>query len=309
MGQGQGGRRGKVAGPGGISAGSRRLLLGGIAAVIFGLVVAYVLGTDRTAPPGPADAGDGRAGSSAALSGQMSGRLSGPAPGADPEEAFVSTVLDDTEDAWSAIFRASGTTYPPPALLTFNGAIPSACGYTQVAMGPFYCAAERKLYIDLDFLRELRQRFPAPGDYAAAYVIAHEIGHHVQNLLGTTRMVEQMLEPSDEEETGELPDAREIVPLDAREITLMVELQADCYAGMWAKNAHSVRQLVGQGDAEKALAAATTIGNDLLQQKARGYVMPDSFTHGTAAQRLRWFRTGLTTGDVESCETFAVPAL
>jgi predicted metalloprotease len=182
-------------------------------------------------------------------------------------------------------------------------------------MGPFYCPGEGQVYIDLDFIRELRQRFEVPdqgsGDFAAAYVIAHELGHHVQNLLGTTRMAQQMLEPATEEEVGESspPDAEEIPPVDATEITLMVELQADCYAGIWAQHAGSGRHLLEQGDAGEALAAASTLGNELLRQKGRGYVMPDSLTHGTPEQRLRWFRTGLTSGDMQSCETFAAPDL
>lgn len=271
----------------GISVRRRRLVQGAIGVVIVVLIAWYFLGANPTLQQVEVDSSGGIAGSSA------------PAPAEDPEVAFVSSVLDDTEDAWSAIFRATGSAYAPPTLVLFSGAAPSACSFTEIAMGPFYCPGNRKLYIDLDFLRELRQRFPAPGDSAAAYVIAHEIGHHVQNLTGSSKMVQQLLETASKDDPDMPPGM----------IALMAELQADCYAGIWVKHSDRTRHLFQQGDVEEALAAATTIGNDLLRQKARGYVMPDSFTHGTAAQRLRWFRTGLTKGDIESCETFATPEL
>ena len=162
-------------------------------------------------------------------------------------------------------------------------------------MGPFYCASDRKVYLDLDFFRELHERFQAPGDFAEAYVIAHEIGHHVQNLMDTSKFAQELLETANEDE--------------AKEISVMVELQADCYAGVWANHADRTRQILEQGDLEEALAAASAIGDDKLQKRARGYVTPETFTHGTSEQRVRWFRTGFDTGDIQDCETFAANPL
>lgn len=272
--------------------------IGAILAVLLG---GYLIIANRTpAPQGPADGI--------------------PAPGAAPDvvpaaapeertdEAFVLAVLADTERAWGPILQATGSSYAPPAPVLFRGDAPSACGYLEVPRGPFYCLAERAVYLDLDYLGELRQRFrgqgqpggkptsEATGDFAAAYVIAHEVGHHVQNLLGTAELARQLLEtPPGEEDVGP--------------IALMVELQADCYAGMWAQRAAVLGDFPGQGDVGEALAAASAIGNDRLLGRPRGTVMPDPFTHGTADQRVRWFRTGLGAGDIQACETFAVPDL
>jgi uncharacterized protein len=173
--------------------------------------------------------------------------------------------------------------------------VDSACGAAEAAMGPFYCPGDRKVYLDLDFFRDLRERFKAPGDFAQAYVIAHEIGHHVQNLMGTAEQMQQMRQTASE--------------TDANALSVKVELQADCYAGVWANHADRTRHILEQGDVEEALAAATAIGDDRLQKQARGYVTPDSFTHGTSEQRVRWFRTGLKTGDLLSCETFTAEEL
>ncbi len=211
--------------------------------------------------------------------------------GADDEmKAFVSAVLADTEDAWNALFSAAGERYVEPHLVLYSGYARSACGLGQAAMGPFYCPADQRVYIDLSFYDELRSRFRAPGDFAQAYVIAHEIGHHVQNLLGVTEQVETRRRRLSDEE--------------ANALSVRVELQADCLAGVWAHHAHRLRNILEPGDIEEALGAAAAIGDDRLQRQSQGYVVPDSFTHGTSAQRARWFRVGLQGGELARCDTF-----
>jgi hypothetical protein len=262
------------------------LVGGGVGTIVLVLVLSYFLGVDPTlllqnvpmdttpipAEPAPA-----------------------PVPGEDPLAEFVSVVLADTEDTWTAIFTPSGLTYEQPRLVLFSGAVQSACGLGQSAMGPFYCPGDRKLYIDLEFYRELRDRFQAPGDFAQAYVIAHEVGHHVQNLLGTSSQIQQMRQSASETESNAL--------------SVRLELQADCYAGVWANQADRARAILEQGDIEEGLTAASAIGDDRLQQQGRGYVTPDSFTHGSSAQRVRWFRRGLESGDPASCDTFQTEEL
>ena len=208
---------------------------------------------------------------------------------------FVSVVLADTEDAWHAIFRELGDDYREPKLVLFRGAVQSACGFAQAAMGPFYCPGDQKVYIDLSFFEDLRRLHGAPGDFAQAYVIAHEIGHHVQNLIGISDRVQQARQRLGEAEGNEL--------------SVRLELQADCYAGVWANNAHRARQILEEGDIEEALRAANAIGDDRLQRQSRGYITPDSFTHGTSEQRMRWFKRGITTGSMQSCNTFATESL
>ena len=203
---------------------------------------------------------------------------------------FVSVVLADTEDTWDSIFRKAGSTYQKPKLVLFTGAVQSACGYAQSATGPFYCPADRKVYIDLGFYRELKQNLHAPGDFAQAYVVSHEIGHHVQNLLGISTKI-QAQRPR-------------LSPTEYNKLSVKVELQADCFAGVWANHANRVRHILEPGDVEEALNAASMIGDDTLQKKSRGYVVPDSFTHGTSKQRVQWFRTGLNSGDMRQCNTF-----
>lgn len=213
-------------------------------------------------------------------------------PPQDELGRFVSMVLADTEDTWTAIFHAAGRPYEVPRLVLFTGATATACGTGQAAMGPFYCPADRRVYIDLAFYDDLRQRFHAPGDFAQAYVIAHEIGHHVQNLLGVSDKVQR---------------ARS--RLSAREgnaLSVRLELQADCFAGVWAHHADRSRKVLEAGDVEEALTAAAAIGDDRLQKQAQGYAVPDSFTHGSATQRVRWFRTGLAEGSVRACDTFSI---
>ncbi len=216
-------------------------------------------------------------------------------PQNDPLAEFVSVVLADTEITWQQLFAARGMQYVEPRLVLFSGATQSACGVGQEAMGPFYCPLDQQVYIDLSFYRDLQQRFEAPGDFAQAYVIAHEVGHHVQKLLGISAQVQEAQQKSSTRQ--------------ANELSVQLELQADCLAGVWAQQANTLRGVLEAGDIEEGLNAASAIGDDRLQQQTQGRVSPDSFTHGTSEQRVRWFKTGLDTGDLESCDTFATDAL
>ncbi len=260
---------------------------GGIGTVVVVLVLALFFGVDpslllQTAPPGAEGPAPG-------------GGESRPDGAPDAAADFISVVLADTEDTWTDVFAGSGQRYQVPRLVLFTGAVQSACGYAQAAVGPFYCPADQKVYIDLAFYDDLRDRFQAPGDFAQAYVIAHEVGHHVQNLLGLSAKVQQARQQVSEPEGNAL--------------SVRLELQADCLAGIWAHRADRTRQILEAGDIDEALAAASAIGDDRLQQQSRGYVQPDSFTHGSAAQRTRWFRRGFETGRLESCDTFSAPTL
>ena len=253
--------------------------LGTIAVVVIGLLLGVDpsvilnntdIGTDTTAvqPSSPAD---------------------------DAAKQFVSTVVGFTEDAWSDIFREGGSSYRPPTLVLFTGAVESACGFGQAAMGPFYCPPDQKVYIDLSFFQELRDRFQAPGDFAQAYVIAHEVGHHVQNILGISSQVQDYQQRARQSE--------------ANQASVRLELQADCLAGVWANRTERMRQeqarrFLDVGDLEEALQAASAIGDDKLQKESQGYVVPESFTHGSAEQRMRWFKQGFQNGTVQSCNTF-----
>jgi predicted metalloprotease len=212
-------------------------------------------------------------------------------PASDQMAAFVSTVLADTEDVWKDVFSKSGQTYQDPRLVLFRGATPTACGRGKAAMGPFYCPADQKVYIDLSFYETLKKDLGAPGDFAQAYVIAHEVGHHVQNLLGISDKVDQM--------QGKVSKAK------YNALSVRLELQADCFAGVWAHHAQSARQILEQGDVEEAMNAAAKIGDDALQGAGGGEVVPESFTHGTSAQRQRWFETGLEKGSIKACDTFS----
>lgn len=213
-----------------------------------------------------------------------------PAPPANDQAAkFVSTVLADTEDVWKELFRQGGATYQEPKLVLFRGAVRTSCGAGQAAMGPFYCPADQKVYIDLSFYETLKNRLGAPGDFAQAYVIAHEVGHHVQHQLGITQQVEQL---------------RARGGAQANAASVRLELQADCFAGVWGHHAQRARNILEQGDVEEAMNAAQKIGDDALQQSSGRAVVPESFTHGTSAQRQRWFETGLKTGSVKACDTF-----
>jgi uncharacterized protein len=217
-------------------------------------------------------------------------------PEEDQLAEFVSVVLADTEDTWTALFKQMGRQYRDPTLVLFSGAVNSACGLAQSAMGPFYCPLDQKVYIDLSFYDDLKNRFGAPGDFAQAYVIAHEVGHHVQNLLGIAEQVQAARQQAGTE-------------AQANELSVRLELQADCFAGVWAYHADRARGILEKGDVEEGLNAASAIGDDRLQRQSQGYVVPDAFTHGSSAQRVHWFRQGLETGQVGACNTFRADQL
>ncbi len=212
----------------------------------------------------------------------------GPVTENDPQARFVGAVLGDTEDTWKQIFAKQGHTYEEPILVLFEGSVRSACGFASAAVGPFYCPSDHKLYLDLSFFRELAQRFGAPGDFAQAYVVAHEVGHHVQTLLGISERVQR---------------AQSSRGSDANALSVRMELQADCFAGVWGYHA-AQRQLLDPGDVDEGLGAAAAIGDDRLQRQSQGHVAPESFTHGSSEQRASWLRRGLQTGDPDSCDTF-----
>ncbi|MGK9053737.1 neutral zinc metallopeptidase [Neorhizobium sp. CSC1952] len=217
-------------------------------------------------------------------------QTTGGAPANDDTTAFVRTVLAETEDTWNGIFQANGQRYQEPTLVLFSGQVSSACGFASSATGPFYCPGDHKLYLDTDFFRELEQRFDAAGDFAEAYVIAHEVGHHVQNLLGILPRFNQARQRMSE--------------VEANQMSVRVELQADCFAGVWGKFTEQ-KGILERGDLEEALNAAQQIGDDTLQKRSQGYVVPESFNHGTSAQRMRWFQRGFDSGDIKACDTFS----
>jgi predicted metalloprotease len=253
---------------------------GGIGTVVIALALAWFLGID---PQVLLQMQQGAAP-------VTTGNEYRPSPEEERLADFVSVVLADTEDTWNAIFGASGLDYREPVLVMFTGSVQSACGMATAAVGPFYCPADHKVYIDLAFFQDLKQRHGAPGDFAQAYVIAHEVGHHVQNLLGISDKVRQA--------------QRGVGKAEANALSVQLELQADCFAGLWGNHADRSRQVLEQGDVEEALGAASAIGDDRLQKESMGYVVPESFTHGTSEQRVRWFRKGIESGDVSSCDTF-----
>jgi len=207
----------------------------------------------------------------------------------DPQTEFVARVLGDTEDVWGGIFQQMGTRYQPPKLTLYHGQIASACGFSSAAAGPFYCPGDRKVYLDLSFFQELSQRFGAPGDFARAYVIAHEIGHHVQNQLGLMEAAQQKMANASERSRNDM--------------SVRLELQADCLAGVWGHSSMQ-RNIIDAKDVESGMAAAAAVGDDRIQKQTRGYVVPEGFTHGSSAQRTKWFRTGLDSGDLRQCDTF-----
>jgi len=278
------------AGGTGMSRGVKRGGIGGIALIVI-VLIAMVFGVD------PSMLLQGGSMSGGPTTGAPSSAVA-PAPRTAAEREltdFVSVVLADTEDTWHAEFNKFGRTYEEPTLVLFTDQVRSACGLASAAVGPFYCPADRKVYIDLAFYRDLRDRFRAPGDFAQAYVIAHEVGHHVQTLLGISDQVEDM--------------RRGLSRTDANKLSVMMELQADCFAGVWAHHADRSRQLLEAGDVEEGLNAASAIGDDRLQRQQTGHVTPDSFTHGTSAMRVRWFKRGLESGDLQSCDTFSTGTL
>ena len=213
----------------------------------------------------------------------------------DDQRRFVAVVLAETEDVWRETFRKIGQTYQPPRLVLFSGAVDSACGMAGSATGPFYCPSDYKVYLDLSFFEDLQTRFGASGDFAQAYVIAHEVGHHVQTLLGISQKVREL--------------QSRVGPTEMNQLSVRMELQADCLAGVWAHQAHKSRELLEAGDIEEGLNAASSIGDDRIQRKTQGRVVPDAFTHGSSAQRVRWFKLGLETGSLQACDTFKTDRL
>ncbi len=278
-------------GGGGMKLGGGALILVVVVSLLFGVNPLTLLGglESGSAPPqAPSQPEPG-----------YGPQRSAPAPGGgatpqrapqDPAKEFSARILGDTEDVWGAIFQASGQRYSPPKLVLFRGAVQSACGRASAAVGPFYCSQDHAVYLDTAFFDELSRRFKAPGDFAQAYVIAHEIGHHVQNLTGTMQQVDAQMQRQDERGRNEL--------------SVRLELQADCYAGVWGYFAQR-RNVLDVGDLEEGFTAASAIGDDQIQKRTQGYVVPESFTHGTSEQRLRWFKTGLANGDMRQCNTFA----
>jgi uncharacterized protein len=209
----------------------------------------------------------------------------------DEQGRFIAAVLGETEDAWGAIFQANGQTYVPPKLVLYRDQLPSACGSANSAVGPFYCPLDRKVYLDLGFFDQLAQEFQAPGQFAQAYVLAHEVGHHVQTLLGIGDRVRAAQERASEAQ--------------ANQLSVKLELQADCFAGVWAKYADETKHILEDGDIDSALRAAAAVGDDTLQKRTQGYIVPENFTHGTSAERVSWFKRGLTGGSISSCDTFS----
>ncbi|MGK5026055.1 KPN_02809 family neutral zinc metallopeptidase [Janthinobacterium sp. RB2R34] len=274
-------------GGGGFGFGGRTI---GIGTIVIALVGGWVLGVNPMTILNLLSGGGGGS--------QVSTQPQSPAqqPPADDEMArFVKTVLADTEDTWTTLFKAEGGSYVKPKLVLFAGSTPTACGTGESATGPFYCPGDQKVYLDLDFFNLMQQRFKVSGEFAQAYVIAHEVGHHVQNLLGLSEKVDNARRTATERQ--------------ANAMSVRLELQADCFAGVWAYHANAERKILEQGDVEAALKAATAIGDDALQRQAQGHVVPDSFTHGTSAQRVRWFTKGIESGQISQCNTFEAKQL
>jgi predicted metalloprotease len=257
---------------------------GGLGAVLVVIAISLLTGTDPAELMQVIEQQGGTAGGAEPVP-------AGTPPPGDEQAEFVAVVLADTEDTWQALMPALGRSYQTPRLVLFEGSVSSACGMASSAVGPFYCPLDDRVYLDLTFFRDLDQRFGAPGDFARAYVIAHEVGHHVQNQLGISGRVH--------EQRQRLPEAQ------GNQLSVLLELQADCFAGVWANHAETQRDLLEAGDVEEGLDAAAAVGDDRLQERARGRVVPESFTHGSSAQRVEWFQRGLRSGDPASCDTFA----
>ena len=261
----------------------------GIGAIVVALVGSWFFGVSPSTILGLLSGGGNRPA-------QVQQAPASHAPANDRETQFVRTVLKYTEDTWTQIFQQNGATYSPPVLVLYDGRTSTGgCGRGEAAVGPFYCPADRKVYLDLSFFRLMQQKFHVGGEFTQAYVIAHEVGHHVQNLLGIT---------------GKVDSARErLSEAQANALSVRVELQADCFAGVWANHTNETKRIIQDGDVEGALNAASAIGDDALQKQARGVVVPDSFTHGSSAQRVRWFKRGLESGSMNQCNTFDAPSL
>jgi hypothetical protein len=281
-------RPGGGGGFGGLGGGGRGRGIG-IGTIAVALVAGWIFGINPLTILGALGGGDM---APTAQVEQAQGQAQAPT---DDMGRFVASVLGGTEDVWGQVFQQAGSQYQKPRLVLFRGATPTACGTGQSAMGPFYCPGDQKVYIDLSFYETLRRQLGAPGDFAQAYVIAHEVGHHVQNLMGITDQMENLRSRVSEREYNAM--------------SVRLELQADCFAGLWAHHNHKSKAILEPGDVEEALTAAAAIGDDALQRKSQGQIVPDSFTHGTSAQRQRWFNAGLQSGQVQSCDTFKAATL
>ncbi len=274
-------RRGRKI-PGGAKGGGIGILLLALVGMYFGIDPSVIMNI------GDAVQQSAPAGSQRSESYQAS-------PAEQEQAEFVAVVLADTEDVWNQVFKENGWQYREPRLVLFSGSVKSACGLAQAAMGPFYCPGDQQVYIDLSFYQELQDKLHSPGDFARAYVVAHEIGHHVQKLLGISDKVHKA--------------RQQLTDKEYNKVSVRLELQADCFAGVWANRADRMRGILEPGDIEEALNAASNIGDDRLQQQSRGYVTPDSFTHGSSAQRVRWFNQGFKAGDINQCNTFKAKSL
>ena len=256
----------------------------GLGAVVIALLASWLFGVNPMVTLGLMEGAGSLVGSPTQQAPAQRG------PVADEAGRFTSVVLASTEDVWNEIFRQAGSRYQPPRLVMFDGLTPTACGTGQSASGPFYCPLDRTVYIDLSFYRMLHQKFHAPGDFANAYVIAHEVGHHIQNLLGTMKQVQAAQQRSGERQSNQL--------------SVRLELQADCYAGVWAHHSQRARQWLDRGDVEAGLNAASQIGDDKMMKRSQGVIVPDAFTHGSGQQRAHWFGVGMKTGRLDACDTF-----
>ena len=265
----------------GSTGGGGRGLKLGIGGTLLARVASYFLGIDPRVMLGLVSAVPGQQSAPTAVQGTPS----------DEQGRFIAAVLGGTEDTWSAIFQANGLTYVPPTLVLYRDQMPTACGSGSAAAGPFYCPLDRKVYLDLSFFQQLSQEFQAPGQFAEAYVVAHEVGHHVQNLLGIADKVRAAQQRASEAQ--------------ANQLSVALELQADCFAGVWAKHTDQSKHILEAGDVDAAMRAAASVGDDTIQKRTRGYVVPESFTHGSAAERTSWFKRGLTDGTIQGCDTFA----
>jgi predicted metalloprotease len=277
--------RGQRAGGGG--RGGLKLGLGGI---VLALLASWLLGIDPRVALGVAQVGTSVMGGGGAAGGSAAAPAAALGTPTDAAGDAASAVLGDTEETWTEIFKAGGAQYKPPVLKLFSGEVVTACGRANSGAGPFYCPGDQKVYIDLSFWNELETQFKAAGDFAQAYVIAHEVGHHIQTITGISKQVREAQSRASKAQQNQLQ--------------VLMELQADCYAGIWAHHAERSRQILEQGDIEEALAAASAVGDDTIQKRMQGYVQPESFTHGTAQQRMQWFKRGLETGSMQSCDTF-----
>lgn len=278
------GRGDSGGGGGGFGIGGKSI---GLGTIVIALIGSYFFGIDPSVILG--------GGGNVSAPVQQQGPAPASSPADDRQVAFVKTVLADTEDVWTDIFRANNSSYVKPKLHLFSGGVATACGTGRSASGPFYCPGDQKVYIDLSFYKLMEQRFNVAGDFAKAYVIAHEVGHHVQNLMGITDKVDAARRTNSESQQNAM--------------SVRLELQADCFAGVWANHANQARSILESGDVEAALAAATAIGDDTLQRQSQGTVVPDSFTHGSSAQRVRWFKKGIDSGEVAQCDTFTARQL